>query len=607
MSWPWSELGLSGPADLPTIRHAYAQRLKTTHPEEDPAGFQRLHNAYQLACQLARRAKSAPPTPAEPEESESEAAYEEDDSEDAGWDFDPLFEDDMPPQRAAEPETASDDWDFARSAEADATPENAPQTDWDFERLFAEGKAEEDEALRRKAEERRQKNRERLAKQERAQRAHATAEERAWAAASAALHALELLYSNDATPRIWKEFLSSETFWNAKANLDFVFGLEDFLELHPDLPEEIRRAIFLAYGFDSAAIQEIYRPLYRLLNLSLQDQRQLRRANSRWRKLPRRRQVATVIGVAWLGLLCLLAFVLPFFEEKEEPAPLWQDQVCAWLEEDYGGHFAHPYDELAYSYIFISTDHPDVQFFASLEGTRDLAHGQRGYQTNYPDALVMAALEEFAAQQEIELIFDSAGGFRDTPGETPGAYIFNLPLTGAGEAIDALGAELDRLTRQAWYRLSPPEFQVQLCFHRLSFYDMTSTRGSFDTDYARSRYENQFGPQLCRFLAEESGAAEHDLGADSYVLMERGTVTLEGEEFFWVSALEKPPSNTELAQYFLSTDGKMLFCMPADIIGQPLTLEDLYQVSARFATVPTVGRDAITVTIWDHLRINEAL
>ena len=36
MSWPWSELGLSGPADSQAVKRAYAQRLKTTHPEEDP-------------------------------------------------------------------------------------------------------------------------------------------------------------------------------------------------------------------------------------------------------------------------------------------------------------------------------------------------------------------------------------------------------------------------------------------------------------------------------------------------------------------------------------------------------------------------------------------
>ena len=54
MSWPWSQLGLSGPSDLPEIRHAYAEKLKTPHPEEDPEGFQRLHTAYQQARKLAK-------------------------------------------------------------------------------------------------------------------------------------------------------------------------------------------------------------------------------------------------------------------------------------------------------------------------------------------------------------------------------------------------------------------------------------------------------------------------------------------------------------------------------------------------------------------------
>ena len=40
MSWPWSQLGLPGPSDLSEVRHAYAEKLKTAHPEEDPEGFQ---------------------------------------------------------------------------------------------------------------------------------------------------------------------------------------------------------------------------------------------------------------------------------------------------------------------------------------------------------------------------------------------------------------------------------------------------------------------------------------------------------------------------------------------------------------------------------------
>ena len=67
MSWPWSQLGLPGPTDLSEVRHAYAEKLKTTHPEEDPEGFQRLHSAYQLASRMARQQKRregvTPPEP----------------------------------------------------------------------------------------------------------------------------------------------------------------------------------------------------------------------------------------------------------------------------------------------------------------------------------------------------------------------------------------------------------------------------------------------------------------------------------------------------------------------------------------------------------------
>ena len=60
MNWPWSELGLPGPSDLAAVRRAYAERLKTTHPEEDPEGFQRLHEAYQQARRAARKAGITP-------------------------------------------------------------------------------------------------------------------------------------------------------------------------------------------------------------------------------------------------------------------------------------------------------------------------------------------------------------------------------------------------------------------------------------------------------------------------------------------------------------------------------------------------------------------
>lgn len=42
-------LGLEADADERAIKRAYAQRLRVTRPDEDPVGFQQLHEAYQSA------------------------------------------------------------------------------------------------------------------------------------------------------------------------------------------------------------------------------------------------------------------------------------------------------------------------------------------------------------------------------------------------------------------------------------------------------------------------------------------------------------------------------------------------------------------------------
>lgn len=52
MSSAFDTLGLPDDADERAIKRAYAQRLKTTRPDEDPEGFQRLHAAYRTALQV---------------------------------------------------------------------------------------------------------------------------------------------------------------------------------------------------------------------------------------------------------------------------------------------------------------------------------------------------------------------------------------------------------------------------------------------------------------------------------------------------------------------------------------------------------------------------
>ncbi|PPU63214.1 hypothetical protein XcodCFBP4690_12500 [Xanthomonas codiaei] len=52
-------LGLTADADARAIKRAYAVRLKTTRPDDDPAAFQQLHETYQAALAYAARTERA--------------------------------------------------------------------------------------------------------------------------------------------------------------------------------------------------------------------------------------------------------------------------------------------------------------------------------------------------------------------------------------------------------------------------------------------------------------------------------------------------------------------------------------------------------------------
>lgn len=90
----WKTLGCKPGSDLATVRRAYAARLKEVHPEDDPAGFQALREAYERAVQLARGHRRSAFTPqihfddhdAEAETDAASVAHEDAGAASGGWD-----------------------------------------------------------------------------------------------------------------------------------------------------------------------------------------------------------------------------------------------------------------------------------------------------------------------------------------------------------------------------------------------------------------------------------------------------------------------------------------------------------------------------------------
>ena len=60
---PFELLGVGRDADEREIRRAYTAKLRHTRPDDDPEGFQRLHEAYQRLLQIRRHQASQPPAP----------------------------------------------------------------------------------------------------------------------------------------------------------------------------------------------------------------------------------------------------------------------------------------------------------------------------------------------------------------------------------------------------------------------------------------------------------------------------------------------------------------------------------------------------------------
>ena len=568
MNWPWDALGLDGPSSLPEVRRAYAERLKGAHPEEDPEGFQRLHEAYQAARRAARGqacmgtaeiGTDPSPVPDFPVEADGPAPGD--------------------PGPVSEGPAPGDPRSVVSGRSAPSIPlGSAPGMEWDYERLFRE--AEED---RRAADLRAYQVRllEAAAFLRRVRARHPflrlrrDRDERRQASRLIALQALFLLTESPEPLGGWrlncKVLIADEHFQAVKYDELFTACLTAFFREHRELPQTVRDAFFTEYRFASDLRARLwYGPLCRAL------------AGERFRRRWRRDLCLTLWMLSIPALLALWMSV----------SPPWRVRCAGWLREDLGVEILRSYGWGRAPFTAVwGPDREVVRFLAVRDGTRDLDAGHVGYRTDLTKVLFSREVASFADAQGWEA--DRAPvRDRDTL-DAPEDLFLRLPLTGAGDGITALGDLLASLSGEGWYQALPPDHRLYLCWQGWCFWPYASSDGAFDAEAVRAYYEQDLGPALCTVLARETGAAERDLGPGSYDLSERGAVDLDGGRAFWsVGAAD----GEERAWYFLSEDGGSLACLPPGTA--PLTGELLWSGDPDPCAVPGIDGP---ILVWDRV------
>ncbi len=534
MSWPWSELGLDGPVPLREIRQAYAERLKTTHPEEDPDGFQRLHEAYQAARRASTQLTHTPPAPTE-SETPSEATY-----------VDPPEE---PTPSPSPSQTGHLKWEFddllETSEQAVPHEQESSLPDWDYERLFQE----EADA--------------RASARYQQYQGKGTAED--IEAIDHALQIIENFFAVRAPLPRWIHFLHSGDFFRVKGHPIFLSELCTFFEKNPTIDPSIRRAFQKAYGLDHQYIPKPYRSLYCVLLHQSQT--------TFMQKIYALRKIILVISLCFLFAAGLK--IIPAVRLEREYNLLASD-----IEADFG-RAVHAPDKgkKVEKKLFAPMDEPDLYFLAWRTGERDMAHGKHGYETNFGDALTYKSLKRFAKKWDLRLTAitedHKSAEMAASHGIMPAQYDLELPFTGAGDCITALGDLLHEMQEEPWYALSPPSFQLHLSCKGIAYYHCSIPNDPFDATQLRKDYETAMPWQVGAYIIQQSGLGETDFGSKDYHLQNAGTIEL-GRKHYYVIRGVKP--NAAKASYVYLFTGTQLYSIRADIFESILRKNDSFFV-----------------------------
>lgn len=291
---------------------------------------------------------------------------------------------------------------------------------------------------------------------------------------------------------------------------------------------------------------------------------------ARGRTVTRKEELRAMLGFV---LAAALLLVLSWLRTEPDlgqllPAKDPREQVCAYMEEDFGIPFQSIYNKTKlerHNNVFAPEDSVGDMFLAGPDGERN--DGNAGYATNYPEMRMLWELKDFAKDHDIPRVDSMDRELELEQWETSGTILITLPFYGAGDTIAALGDLLEELSRERWYQAWTPECEIVLCGRPMKEGRLVLTRyqpadGDFDTSGVRTLYEGSFAHTYCAKLLEELELDRDFIrdGTTPYTLTDGGMAELKGETCCRLYGLDE--TGAVALEYYVNLNGDNIYCVP---------------------------------------------
>ena len=560
MNWPWDELGLDGPCSLEEIHKAYAKRTKETHPEEDPKGFQRLHQAYQTAKKIARITESKNSSYNKPKEKDSSVILSSDP-------LDVLDEQDVLKD------------DKTEQADKKASSEGSSfKEEWDYDKIFNDAVLEKENKMRKELQ----------------KLSGFTDDEDEWDLVIPAIRQLYLIEKDPNRSYLLLNFLDSPLFEEVRGKETFILALEIWIKRNSLLNSDDRKVLLEHLDIPADTVPVKYKKIYNMLSEPTDtvyaDSVYYYQGSGKKEKKKKKKRIKPIV----IAFLCyiIVVFAADFIKlnppSNDSCSKRQIKEMTQWINEDMGlTLYQSQTDKPAkgMQVRFRAKEMPQFSFLAEYEGKRDLSKGNSGYITDFSISVFDRNIRHFAAEHGYQI---SEKGNKFIKSDSilynyEPVYFLEFPLSEAESCIYNLDEFLKSMKETSRYKDMPPKYSIHFTRSGISYFQFESFNKAFDPDIA-SNYCRELAPaNICKFILQKTGMDEFDFSSKEYSLFQlEQTVPYDSPDFYFLFAAIDTHSKDVLRLYAYSDIENTLISFPAEEFKENISFNELEEKSSPF-------------------------